>query len=111
MNEQVFSILLLSVGLIAAVFHTFITIVCFAAVSRYLDKGKANTNALRFSHLLGYTSATLVSGGILIGVILLLVNWTNNFPDWASSKKWFWVGFIAGHVILRLIGNWGKRRQ
>jgi O-antigen/teichoic acid export membrane protein len=109
MSEQLFSVILVIAGLVAAVSQIFISYSFFAAVSRYLNKEATKTNELRLTHLVGYSLAALASGGFFIAIILLVVNWTNEFPEWAGRKRLFWAGFIAALVISRLVNNSNKR--
>jgi hypothetical protein len=108
MTEYEFIAILIVIGAIACVLLNVVAIGGFVLVSRFLPR-PSGMNGLGVWHLLGYLLVACITGGCLIGFVLLTVNWTNEFPQFATSKRAFWIGMLIGFGISRWMGRWGRK--
>jgi uncharacterized membrane protein YdcZ (DUF606 family) len=55
------------------------------------------------AELLVSVLGTILVGLYLIGYVLVVVQFTNAYPQWSQHKWWFWVGGLAGIGLSRLL--------
>lgn len=109
MSENLFLIIIYAIGFFSSILQIFVIYSCFSLTSIVLNKNAVGSGVLGFKHLLCYVAATLISGAVFIALILLVVHWTNNFPELASGKRFYWIGFMCGLLFFRLFVNWKWR--
>jgi len=103
MKHITFLIILSATGVFGGLSWSLFTSLCFQVVRRILGYDEKNSRPISLTDLVGYIIGVVVSCGFMLAVILLVVSWTNKYPEWRSSKYVFWLGLIAGVGLLQMI--------
>lgn len=102
MNHATVVAILISAGLLTGVSWIFVNNACFAAINRWLADRRGNNGTFGVVDLAGTMLAVLISFGYSLIVILAVVWWTNQYPEWKGSSVMFWYGIVGGAVVWRL---------
>lgn len=111
MTSTLFSVLLVVIGLSSGLLQLLVTYICFASANRLLIASTDNSKPLSFKHLIVYVLATLLAGVFFIGVVLVVVSWTNGYPQWADNKYLFWVGILGTFILNRILKDFNSRHS
>jgi hypothetical protein len=102
MSHGVFVVSLIGTGFLTGLTWIFFNNVCFKIINRWLgDRGGLN-RSIGFVDLVCYLLGVLISGGYLAIVVLAVLWWTNQYPEWRSSKDVLWYGIVGAAVVWRL---------
>ena len=97
MSAPLFFGILIGLGIVSAAVFIAATVAAFKFAGSFAQAaGRTNTT---FADLIAYVGATLASGVVLIGLVLVVVSWTNRYPELQGEKPALWIGFV-GAVIL-----------
>ncbi len=102
--SQAFYIVVLAVaGFLAGLSWSVITTICFKGVKRALGYDDGLNRPAGLVDLFGHLIGVAASGAYFLVIILVAAWWTNQYPEWRSSKDVFWIGIIAGVALLQIL--------
>lgn len=102
MSHTLYVAILAVSGFLAGLSWSVITTVCFKGIKKTLGYDDGLNRPSGLADLFGHLMGVVASGAYLLVIILLAVWWTNNYPEWRSSRDVFWIGIVAGVALLQM---------